>query len=132
MARVNMSLRLSSGTLQAFPSAFSMLSLQYLDVPARRLYLLSGCPGEGMRPHRYGTPDLPVPEDLDRDLLLPDEPGPPELLDTNLIPRDTFELPEVDGLISGRAGRRVRSTRHTLQAGQPALQGHLAALVSHM
>src|SRR5215212_2374660 len=133
MARVNASFRLSSGTLQAFPKALIILPLQYLDAPAGRLYLLFGRLREGVRPHRHGPPDLPVPQDLDQNLLLPDEPGPPELLGADLVAIIKLrELPNVDRRVDDRVGGGVRSTRHALKTRQPALQGHLAALVGQV
>src|SRR5215216_1671478 len=118
MAKVNASFRLSSGTLQAFPNALIILPLQYLDAPAGRLYLLFGRPREGMCLDGDGPPDLPVPKDLDQNLLLPHKPGSTQLLDADLIARELRELPDVDRRVDGRVCGGVRPTRHALQARQ--------------
>src|SRR5215210_3384904 len=116
MNRVNMSFRRSSGTLQALPSALIISLLQYLDASACRLYLLLGRLREGVRPHSDGTPDLPAPENLDQLLFLSDYAC-------------RLELPDLDRRVDLGAGNGMRPACHALEARQPALQGHLAALV---
>src|SRR5215207_4850793 len=133
IAAVNMSLRLSSGTLQAFPNAFSILSLQNLDAPASSLYLLFSCLRKGVRPHRDGPTNLPVPEDLDQVILPANHPRCLELLDADFVSAELRELADVDRRVDLWSGGGVRApARHTLEARQPALQGHLSTLVGQV
>src|ERR671917_605276 len=132
IAAVNMSLRLSSGTLQAFPNAFSISSLQNLDAPAGSLYLLFGGLGEGVRPHRDGATDLPLPENLNQVVLPANYPRRLEILDADLVPVELRELTDVDRRVDLGTCGRVRPARHALEARQPTLQGHLAAFVSQV
>src|SRR5918997_5090391 len=132
IAAVNMSLRLSSGTLQAFPKAFSISPLQDLDATASCHYLLFGNLREGVRPHRNGPLDLPVPEDLDQVVLPADHPRRLELLDADLVPVKLRKLTHVDRRVELGACGCVRPARHALETRQPTLQRHLAALVGQV
>src|SRR5918997_1488555 len=126
---VNRSLWRSSGTFQALARDPNMLALQYLYASAARLYLAPGRLGESVGPHRYGPPDLAVAEDLDELRLLPDEPGGPQLVRPYRITGDTLEVREVDGRVVDGTGHRVAPPGHALEARQPPLERHLAALV---
>src|SRR5215204_65456 len=129
-AAVNINRVRSSGTFQALARDPSIsLPLQYLDVPASRLYLRFRRPREGVRPDGDGAPDLPFAEDLDELGLLPYKAGGPQLFRAYRITRDVPELAQVYGRVDRRSGDRVPAARLSLEARQPALQGHLAALV---
>src|SRR5215204_5290310 len=129
-AAVNISPVRSSGTFQALardPSIY--LPLYYLGVPACRLYLRFRRLREGVRPDGDGAPDLPFAEDLDELGLLPHQAGGPQLFRAYRITGDVSELTQVYRRVDRRSGDRVPATRLSLEARQPALQGHLAALV---
>src|SRR3712207_3909063 len=104
---VNISFRLSSGTFQAFAREPNILSLQYLDASAGRLYLLPRRPRESVRPDVDRAPDPPVPEDLDELYPLPDESGGPQLVRSYRITGDTLQLAQVDRRVHGRPGDGV-------------------------
>src|SRR5215207_49919 len=129
MIAVNISFCLSSGTFHAFAREPNILSLQYLDASAGRLYLLLRRPREGVRPDANGAPDLPVAEDLDEFYPLPDEPGGPQLVRSYRITGDALQLAQIDRRIHGRPGDGVPAPGLALQARQAPLQRHLAALV---
>src|SRR3712207_5038134 len=126
---VNRSLWRSSGTFQALARDPNILALQYLYASAARLYLALGRLGEGVGPHRYGPPDLAVAEDLDELCLLPDEPRGPQLVRPYRITGETLEVREVDRRVVDGAGHGVASPGLALEARQPPLERHLAALV---
>src|SRR5215208_7463635 len=129
-AAVNINRVRSSGTFQALARDPSIsLPLQYLDVPASRLYLRFRRPREGVRPDGDGAPDLPFAEDLDELGFLPHQPSGPQLFRAYRITGDVPELAQVYGRVDRWSGDCVPATRLSLEARQPALQGHLAALV---
>src|SRR3712207_85037 len=111
MIAVNINLRLSSGTFQAFAREPNILSLQYLDASAGRLYLRFGRPREGVRPHGDGAPDLSVAEDLDEFHPLPDAPRGPQLVRPYRITGDVIELAQVHCRIHGWPRHRVPAPR---------------------
>src|SRR5215218_6738046 len=111
MIAVNISFCLSSGTFQAFAREPNILSLQYLDASAGRLYLLLRRPREGVRPDANGAPDLPVAEDLDEFHPLPDEPGGPQLVRSYRITGDVIELAQVHCRVHCRPRHRVPAPR---------------------
>src|SRR5919202_2988159 len=129
---VTISFRRSSGTLQAFPSALIMLSPQYLDASAGRLYLFLRRFREGVRPDNDSAPNLSVPQYLNWNFLLPDEPSSLKLLDADLILGESREFSEVNRRVNRRSCRSMWTACHTLQARQPALQGHLTTLVGQV
>src|SRR5215212_1082591 len=71
-------------------------------------------------------------QDLAQVVLPANHPRRLELLDANLVSVKLRKLADVDRSVDLRACGCVKPARHALETRQPALQGHLAALVGQV